>query len=269
MNKYVLDNLNSISEKGLTPELCQLAKDDSEVFLVANIENDKQRNLYLYIDNFVEDILEEFGVSDGDIGKIVVESFNKLKNKDEIDLIDIRKAIFDCIEKSLPKKTAYPNFLNFGKENLKPNYDVEKWIQSLNEIYKKMYEGKSRKEASNEVLEGWSNMEKKDFNSWSKFYENKDHQKYTIKTAATLDDIPQYNPPMKDSFKLPENIVEEDSVLEEPMKTGPGRPKGSGLPKTPEQQKKSLIDKLMGAEKILQQFANVGHQRYGKNYMIR
>jgi hypothetical protein len=56
---------------------------------------------------------------------------------------------------------------------------------------------------------------------------------------------------------LPEKIIEEDSIVEEPMKTGPGRPKGSGLPKTPEQQKKSLIDKLMGAEKILQQFANV------------
>lgn len=258
MNKYIQDHFYGISEKGLTPDLCQLAKDDAEIFMTAKIESDEQRNLYLYLDNFIDDLLEEFGVSNQNREKITIESFNKLKNKEKIDLTDIRKAVYDSMDHTLPAKKAYPNFLNYGTEKFKPVYDVEKWIQSLNNIYQKMYNGEGRENSSNEVLEGWSNMEKRDFNNWSKFYENKDHQKYSIKTAALLDDIPQYNDmpvelPNTEVFPIEEPL----SLNEIEKRQGPGRPKGSGLPKTPEQQKKSLVDKLMSAEKVLQQFSNV------------
>jgi len=274
MSNYANDHMMNLSEKGLTPELRQLAYDDSMVFRVANIENDSQRNLYLYLDNFIDDLLEEFDATDQERSKVLIDSFNKLKSKEDVDLTDIRKAVYSSIKKNISKKVAYPNFMGVQRANSKPTRDVEKWVKALNEIYSRMYAGQDREIASKQVMEGWSPMEKYDFNNWSKFYEDKGNEKYTIKTASPID-VPYFqlaaDPPVEDSF----DVTEEDGDVEQfsPMATAPtlepqpmdvssldqkrrGRPKNTG-PKTSAQLKDELVKKLTGAHKILYQFANV------------
>lgn len=252
MSKHFEKILGDISTNGLTPELQQLAEDDFEVFRVANIENDIQRNLFLTLDNFIEDLLEEFGEEDRDKNVILFEAFNELKEKEDVDLLDIRKAVFKNIKKAPLRKVAYPNVIGVQNSNLRPERDVEKWMSSLEQIYSRMQEGEDREKASKEVMEGWSPMEKYDFEKWSRYYENNEHNKYTIKTAAPLFPDAERTSPVVEEV-LPVGIPQE--LLEE--KSRPGRPKGTGLPKTKDEQKSSLIKKLTDAQKILQEFVHV------------
>ena len=267
MSRYFEENFKSISPNGLTPELQQLAEDDSKVFEVAQLENDKQRNLFMTLDNFVDELLEEFDAKEHDKKVILIEVFNELKEKEDVDLLDIRKAVFKSIKKLSLNKVAYPNTVGVQYSNVKQKHDVDKWMSALEQIYSGMYKGEDRENASKKVMEGWSPMEKYDFENWSRFYENDDHNKYTVKTAAPL--FPQEekpNPVIGNNFptqnKFKPEPVEKMPMPEIPMelldqKGRPGRPKGTGLPKTTDEQKKDLIKKLTDAQKILQEFVKV------------
>ena len=182
------------------------------------------------------------------------------------------------IKKFISNKVAYPNFMGVQRANSKPARDVEKWVKALNEIYSRMYAGQDREIASKQVMEGWDPMEKFDFNNWSKFYEDKGNEKYTVKTASPIE-VPYFqlaaDSPVEDSFDITE---EDDLEQQSPMPMDPmagvpipdpqqmdvssldqkrrGRPKNTG-PKTSQQLKDELVKKLTGAHKILYQFANV------------
>lgn len=80
--------------------------------------------------------------------EIVVSAFNKLK------LI----------------KTAYPN--DNGEILPIKKYDLNKWINALNDIYIRTRLSGNKREAINQVISQWDNMDEKiDFERWARFYE--------------------------------------------------------------------------------------------------
>lgn len=77
------------------------------------------------------------------------------------------------------KKIAYPSGDNgIFIEN---PHNIQKWMQSMKNIYSLAQQGIELSNAFNEVTSNWNNMEKQDFKHWLSFYEENAHQKY--KTA--------------------------------------------------------------------------------------
>lgn len=246
-SNYADDFLSGISNNGMTDEIWEIIKKDNLKFKNANIENEKQRNLFLYIEHFMDELCKEFGHKPENIGQIVLEAYNNLKNNENVNLLDIRKSVYDSLKSKI--KLAYPNISGIYGQNSKPERNIEKWIKSLSFIYSEMQKGKSKTELIKEITKEWPAMEKLDFETWLRYYWNGDHEKYNIQKNAALFDIPQR--PQMPEYK-PE-ITEEMQV-----KPIVGRPKITE--RTLEQDKQALISRLDSAIKILRKFVNVWPQ---------
>jgi hypothetical protein len=232
---YAKDMIVNVSNDGMTDELWQLVNDDSKLLSKINVSDDKRRNLYFYLDNFYDDLLKEFNYSiDTNKEEILQNAFNKLYNKEKVDLTDIRKAIYKSLKQ---RKVAYPNIKGTQSGNEKSERDIMKWVQALGHIRK----AKDKEKASKHIMEGWSPMEKLDFSVWMRYYENGDHEKY--KTAAAILSPDMEEVPLK--TKEIEPPIKKD--LEKPIK----------VKKTLEESKRSLISRLDSASRLLREFANV------------
>lgn len=91
-----------------------------------------------------------------------------------------RKALKDISLQDKDKITkAYPNFDHHMY--IQPNRDTKKWIQAVRNLYYRIYKGQDGIEAFKFITSGWDKMEKLDFESWLRFYQEGAHKKY--KTA--------------------------------------------------------------------------------------
>lgn len=244
---YAKDMVMNVSDDGMTDELWQLVSDDGEVLSKINAVSDRDRNLYFYLDNFYDDLCDEFDYPcAGNRTEVLQSAFEKLRHKKEVDLTDIRKAIYRSLRQL---KIAYPNIKGAHGGNAKPTRDIMKWVQALGSIRGEVQSGKDKEEAIQRITEGWSPMEKLDFSAWARYYENGDHEKYKVRKSAAevpTPDMPEDlvpPPPVKDPTEVP------------PVRRGPGRPRKTK--KTLEQSKHSLIGRLDSAGKLLREFANV------------
>jgi len=242
---YADDMLVNISDDGMTDDLWQLAYDDGSKLSKLEVSNERERNLYFYLENFIDDLCEEFGhdkIKNHD--EVVQKAFNILRKKEEIDLTDIRKAIFGALQmqKAAANKKAYPNTRGSVGDNAKPQRDIEKWVHALGSIYAAMQSGESKNIAMQRITEEWSPMEKLDFENWARYYEQGDYEKYGINKSAA--DLPQ--PPV-----MPKQL----QLQEMPVRRGPGRPRK--LIQSLEEKKRSLISRIDSAIRLLREFANV------------
>lgn len=80
----------------------------------------------------------------------------------------------------LPKlnltRQAYPNFDYY--QNAPPTHDLNKWLQTIKEVYYKENTGLDRKSAIKQSTAGWKITEIFDFLNWLKYYEEGAHMKY-------------------------------------------------------------------------------------------
>lgn len=86
---------------------------------------------------------------------------------------------------------AYPNFDQYMF--IQPERDTKKWIQSVQDLFSQIHNGKSREEALANITSGWEKMEKQDFENWLRFYQADEHQKYK---AGQVQKMAQANPGM-------------------------------------------------------------------------
>lgn len=239
---YANDVLTNISNDGMTDELWHLVHNDVDKLSQVEVNNHRERNLYFYLEHFIDDLCDEFKCSVVNKDEIVAAAFKELRNKDKIDLTDIRRALFNVIRKT--KKVAYPNIKGTQNENVVAQYDVDKWINTLSNIYAAVRSGESRTIATEQATEGWSPMEKYKFENWVRYYEHGDHEKYGLQKSAAGTVMPV--------FPKREVGAEEPDEL---LMRRPGRPRQTV--KTLEQEKQSLISRLDSATKILRKFVNV------------
>lgn len=229
-----------MSDAGMTSDLQQLVYDDVRAMSDVGVENDRERNLYFYLDHFCDDLCYEFGypsLDKKDRDAVISLSFKFLKDKEDIDLTKIREAVYRALKKIFMKK-AYPNMMGIHESNAKPRRDVDKWVKALGEIYAAMRDGETRESASQKVTEGWGPVEKLDFDAWVRYYEAKTHEKYGIQRTAAPVEIPTL-----------EQLVQE---IPQEMPVHPAKKE-----KGPEEMKTALIGRLNAAEKLLYRFVNV------------
>ena len=168
MNNYADDIMLCVSDDGMTDDLWQLAYDDNKTLNALNIKDEEERNLYFYLENFIDELLKEFGYSEiANEKEIIDEAFESLRGKEDIDLVDIRKAVYKSLRGR--SKLAYPN-IRTHIEKVKPMRNIEKWIETFSKIYTAVKRGKSKEKSFLNLTEGWSPMEKHDFKSWMKYY---------------------------------------------------------------------------------------------------
>lgn len=239
---YAKDMISNISGDGMTDELWNIVHNDADVLSKIQINSERDRNLYFYLDNFITDLCEEFECSEFDKQKVLANSFKKLRDKENVDLTDIRKAVYDSLGKK--RKFAYPNIKGTHDENAIPQYDVNKWISTLSEIYAAIYAGQDRNAAAEKALKEWSPMEKSNFENWVRYYEHNDHEKYGIAKSAAGTIVPSFSKP----------TFHPGDIQEDLERKGPGRPKKI---KSPEQDKMDLINRLNSAIKILDGFSTI------------
>ncbi len=159
---------------GLNKDLEQMALDDSNMLKDVGVKTNRQRNLIFYLDNFLDDICSELNIPipEGRMS-IITSAYNILKNKNDVDLLDIRKAISFALGIKT-KKVAYPNDgVDFSREPLR---DLKKWIHTFGEILELKRLGET--EAMSKLTKTWDPMEKLQFEQWIKYYQNHDHEKY-------------------------------------------------------------------------------------------
>lgn len=74
-------------------------------------------------------------------------------------------------------KAAYPNYSDGIA--IPGQHNMDKWVQTLKDIYYKNNQGMSWKAATEESTRGWNEPEIYDFNNWVSFYQSKNHLKYS------------------------------------------------------------------------------------------
>lgn len=236
---YVDDLVCQLSEDGLTQDLRDLMYDDAQLLSDLGVNDDRQRNLAFYLENFCDDLCEEFGYQIKDKRPIIMQSYSYLMDADDVDLTKIRAAVLKTLRGLSKKKVAYPNTTGVSEVNVKPERDVGQWIGVLGQIYEAIRSGENRENAFIRLTKEWSPMEKRDFEAWARYYEKGDHEKYNIKTAS--------NPSWYPISLMDEGDVDPELPVEKPrMKE-----------KTPDDFKKSLLSRLNSAERLLYNFVNV------------
>lgn len=239
---YVDDLVNELSDNGLNQELKELRDNDVQFLSDLNVANDRQRNLAFYLDNFCDDLCEEFGYNIEDKRPVIVKSFNYLKDSEDVDLTKIRAAVLKSL-RELMKKVAYPNTTGVSETNIKPERNVSQWVKALAQIYEAMKSGEDRESAVKRITEEWSPMAKHDFEAWARYYEKGDHEKYNVKTASADRWLPEDL----------QNYLDEDIAPEEPEVKQPRIRRE----KSPDDLKKSLLSRLNSAERLLYNFVHV------------
>jgi hypothetical protein len=242
-SNYADDMLTGMPDAGMTDDLWQLAYDDVARLGKLSVRSDRERNLLFHLDNFIDDLCEEFGYQKPeDKDRIISAVFNMLRNKKDIGLADIREAVFWTLESMAVRKVAYPNIVGVSESNRRPPRDVDKWVRALGDLHTMMQAGHGRDMAAVQVLEGWDPMEKLDSEAWARYYEKGDHEKYGIRRSAAAA-VP--------AFQTPQQL----GVPAEPLKVGPGRPRQTE--RTPESIRKAFISRLNSAEKLLYDYKEV------------
>ncbi len=244
MTNYFDQILTNVADDGMTQDLWDIVYGDLSLIERLDIQNDKERNLLFYLENFYDDFAEELEVKDAEKEDVLFAVFNALRKKEKVDLTDMRKEFKKATGVTIKK--AYTNTMGVNFSNVKEERDVGKWISSLQEVYNAMDAGEDKSVAVKKITEGWSPMEKLDFDVWSTFYENGNHEKYSVKTAAFGHTIPVRNvfPQEQDAQEFD---VEQLETVAPKVKTE----------KTKEELKRSLISRLDSADKILREFVYV------------
>ena len=87
--------------------------------------------------------------------------------------------------------------------------DVSKWMTAMRDLYSRMHNGVSKKEAFQLVTRGWNVGDCKDFSNWLKYYEERNHMKYKaaqVKEAQQMYYVSQHD----DSYFVPLDKMKQE-----------------------------------------------------------
>ena len=84
---------------------------------------------------------------------------------------------------------AYPNYDQYMA--FSSPYDTNRWLEGVKSMYFFIHKGLEKTAAFEKVTSGWSDMEKRDFTQWLKFYEANNHKKYSQENDAPIQKMAQ------------------------------------------------------------------------------
>ncbi len=159
-------------------------------------------------------------------------------------------------------KQAYPNF-STDDSNIKPVYNLNRWLGTLREIYAQSFYGKDRSEVLKTLTKEWGAVEKQDFLAWMNFYEGKNHLKYKKAQLYMNDNIPGYflpnpkNSPPAPIASLHDPIEVSQSKMQEQLTQEEKR-------RIIEDQRRRMLGRLTSLEKLLG--SKEGHMLVGNEF---
>jgi len=240
MTDYIQSVLDDISDDGMTPDLWDLVNEDIENMKGVGVSNKKEKALLFYIRRFMNDILDDFGTKRQP--GITKKVFEMLKDKEDVSIDDIKNAVSSCFK----TKRAYPNTTGVYREYNHDKVDINKWITTMANI------NQSEDEIGTleQLTSSWNETEKYNFIQWMKYYEENSHMKYGFdKKANYLNFV--FDHEMEQALKDPV-LGQEEEVKVEPEVQIPQK-----RIQTLQDYKKSLVSRLMSAERLLAKFVDV------------
>ena len=240
MADYIQSVLDNISDNGMTPDLWDLINNDVGHMRDLGISNDKEKALLFYIRRFLNDILAEIGIERQ--GGLANKVFGALRYKEKVTIEDIKKTVIDCLK----IKQAYPNIQGVYRGYGEAGVDINKWINTMGDINK----AKDKNKTLQKLTADWNETEKYNFIQWMKYYEDNNHMKYGFDKEATsyLDLL--FDKELEQTVQDP--LMEGPELEPEVEKIAPNLKKEQTL----RDYRKSLISRLMSAEKLLAKFSD-------------
>jgi len=245
---YVKDMLRNCGD-GLDVDMRQLALDDAKALHGMGVSSDRERNLVFYLDHFLDDICSEMEhPTPKDRWKVIKAAFQNLKGKDDIDLVDIRRAVAFALGILKRRKVAYPNIAGVVELGIPRPRSLDKWVGVLRNILAAVQTGETREAATKRLTEGWDPVETLEFRQWAKYYHTGDHEKYASlsKRAVPMNTPPMNTPPMNTPMNTP---MDTESVEEQQPTRRPSKHK------TPDENKRALVSRIDSAKRLLRLFA--------------
>ncbi len=160
--------------------------------------------------------------------------------------------------------SAYPNF---SPDSIftKPTYNLNKWLDSMREIYSKTYLGVPFKEALSSITSGWNTVEKRDFETWLSYYQSGNQSKYKTAQFYVNDNIPGYLIPNAVQQKIPSPIIPDfNEVAEAAQAERQVKNEKENKRNLMEEQRKKIIGRLHAAIKHLTAYE--GHLLAGEEF---
>ncbi|MDX1373792.1 MAG: hypothetical protein R3321_15060, partial [Nitrososphaeraceae archaeon] len=207
---------------------------DVEIIKSLGIDTDEEWSLWQYIDFKAEDLLEkcyqdkygkkmDFALSDRASLSLKTHIFDGknrgeipdpslLRNYDNVCLliiewIDVNMGggINDYIKESATK-LGYP--MELDSRFPKPEYNVDKWINVMGNIYRAMAtHGVDKDTAFHSATQEWDDKEKEKFKDWMKYYESGEHKKWNVSAELEPEIVKEAI-----DFKLPDYKTVEDLI---------------------------------------------------------
>ena len=114
---YVKDKLEDCLTGGVDDELKELAARDAAMFGRLGVDDERQRNLVLYLDFFLDDLAAEMERPlPVERGLVLQAAFEELRGVEDVDLTDIRRAVFKALGGMTRK--AYHNTMGLLENNV-------------------------------------------------------------------------------------------------------------------------------------------------------
>lgn len=114
---------------------------------------------------------------------------------DEFDIEPDPEFLKGLKRPDIVKKKAYPNIDPF--QYIPGAHDIQKWLNTVKEVYFKEKNGMTRVAAIRAVTSRWNPMETYDFLNWLRFYESGSHLKYKTAQLWYENGAPGYYLPIK------------------------------------------------------------------------
>lgn len=153
----------------------------------------------------------------------------------------------DNLEVSDESDLKVESYYNFGDAIAVKSYDVQKWMNTLKNIYELESNGFSLNDAMKKVTTSWKDNEVVNFQNWIKFYKSRSHLKYSLAKNWYQGDAPGYYLPMdekKEEFKASDPMEELRAQVASSMSEKDRK-------EIIERQRHKLIGRLDSTEKLL------------------
>lgn len=190
INSYMLEKLTKASSFGVNSSLMNDIVDDAINASALGVSSDNEYNMYFFTKKCLPDMLKDtFGISPDSCDQRSIQAFilnhKDDKNYDLKNLVDHRLLIHKWFCNNQIEKKAHPNI--GGKTNADTAYDVDKWVDTLKQIYSSVHSNvMDRDSALNHFTTDWDSDERQKFSNWVKYYEAGNTNKYNIKNASII-----------------------------------------------------------------------------------
>ena len=223
--------------------LCKVASNDADLHLLsshiekmANLDIQSEADCQAYFDAYanVGHVLKSIGQSNHSAA-VCKYAFDNRTRYDFSVTYNYVKAVLDFFSANQALiKSSHPNNMGIeGDLEVKPPYDLDKWVETMRYIYETANTNSAPLDSvTKQVTAQWDEDEQSSFQHWMRYYQEGNYGKYNVKTAQFFqrqqeEKTPNLQP-VKDlfdtsAFPKPDPMVEKKRRMDEARKKLRGR----------------------------------------------